>query len=219
MAIFAFLHIWAYPWKAYDVRSQMATAESGAGYALSASEYKGGPLGLYAFLDAFNPWDIVKAIGRGFKWAVIGRRNREQDISYQPGYQNGTQLQDGAGIGKAIHKPKKGSYEPLDDESDEVYTAPYDPYNRTQPGSKPATGLGPGRMGVGSTEAFAAAPLSRPGQAPQPVQGGGVFTGHHDTDGDTGYHGAGGYGGNPGRTGLADGGELKMPGEGDFHAR
>ena len=197
----------------------MATAESGAGYSLSPSEYKGGPLGLYAFLDAFNPWDIVKAIGRGFKWAVIGRRNREQDISYQPGYQNGTQLQDSAGIGKGIHKPKKGSYEPLDDESDEAYTTPYDPHNRTQPSGKPATGLGPGRMGVGSTEAFAAAPLSRPGQAPQPVQGGGVFAVHHGADGDTGYHGAGGYGRNPGRTGLTNGGELKMPEEGDFHAR
>ena len=198
----------------------MATAESGAGYALSPSEYKGGPLGLYAYLDAFNPWDIVKAIGRGFKWAVIGRRNREQDISYQPGYQNGTQLQDGAGTG--IHKPKKGSYEPLDDDTDEAYTRPYDPYHTQPSAGKPANGLGPGRMGVGSTEAFAAAPLSRPGNAPLPVQGGGgggVFVGHHGADRDTGYHGAGDYGRTAGRIGVADAGELKMPEEREFHAR
>lgn len=188
MAIFAFLHIWAYPWKAYDVRStSMATAESGAGYNLGSSEYKGGPLGVYAFLDAFNPWDIIKAIGRGFKWAVVGRRNREQDISYQPGYQTGTPLQDTASQGGKV---KLGSYEPLDGEPDEDgrYSSSYDPYRaQTQhshmmngtgtPPVPPHGILGANRMAAGSTEAFAAAPLSRPGNAPLPVQGGGYYDG------------------------------------------
>ena len=34
-------------------------------------------------MDAFNPWDLVKAVGRGFKWFAVGRRTREQDISYK----------------------------------------------------------------------------------------------------------------------------------------
>ena len=34
-------------------------------------------------MDAFNPWDLVKAIGRGFRWFAVGRRTREQDISYK----------------------------------------------------------------------------------------------------------------------------------------
>ena len=207
MALFAVLHIWAYPWKAYSVHNpQLANAESGAGYNLDKSEYKGGPLGLYAYMDAFNPWDIIKAVGRGFKWAVIGRKSREQDVSYQPGYQGNTQLQD-----SAVPKVKLGSYEPLDGEPDEDarFSSSYDPYrvqgqSQDQGQARPAgppNELGAGRLGMGSTEAFAAAPLSRPGNAPLPVQGGGFAD-----NADTGYHG--------GRT------DAKMPDEGDFvHAR
>ena len=40
-------------------------------------------MGLNALKDAFNPWDLVKAVGRGFKWFAVGRRAREQDISYK----------------------------------------------------------------------------------------------------------------------------------------
>ena len=34
-------------------------------------------------MDAFNPWDLVKNVGRGFKWLVVGRRKRLDDISYK----------------------------------------------------------------------------------------------------------------------------------------
>ena len=201
----------------------MATAESGAGYNLSASEYKGGPFGVYAFLDAFNPWDIIKAIGRGFRWAVVGRRVREQDVSYQPNFQAGTQLQDGPAGAMGITKGRLGSYERLDGEPDEsAYSKPYDPYTSQapggHPGGKPGPPLGPGRMGMGSTEAFAAAPLSRPGNAAQPVQGGDMFA--NSGGAGTEYHGAaagGGFGRN--NIGVADGGELKMPEEADYRRR
>ena len=212
MALFAVLHIWAYPWQAYSVKNpRMATAESGAGYNLDASEYRGGPLGMNAFVDAFNPWDIIKAIGRGFKWAIVGRKSREQDVSYQPGYQAGTQLQNSSGS-----KVKMGSYEPLEGEPEDEarYSSSYDPYRArgqaqaahpSSNGPAPPNGLGPGRMGLGSTEAFAAAPLSRPGNAPPShTQDGGRFL-------DAGYS----------RTdGTRLDGDMKMPEEADFvHAR
>ena len=43
-------------------------------------------------LDVFNPWDLIKAVGRGFRWFAVGRRRREQDISYQTSKQ-GTGLE------------------------------------------------------------------------------------------------------------------------------
>ena len=86
MAIFAILHIWAYPWQPYDIkRSPIVAAESGAGHiGDAATEYKGGFLGWKAYLDAFNLWDLIKAVGRGFRWVTVGRRTRETDISYKP---------------------------------------------------------------------------------------------------------------------------------------
>ena len=34
-------------------------------------------------MDAFNPWDLIKAVGRGFRWAFVGRKHRMEDISYK----------------------------------------------------------------------------------------------------------------------------------------
>lgn len=84
MAIFSVFHLWAYPWSAYDVRqARIATSEPNPRVALEpATSYSGGPFGIYAFLDAFVPWDMVKGVGRGFKWFIVGRRMREQDTSY-----------------------------------------------------------------------------------------------------------------------------------------
>jgi hypothetical protein len=39
-------------------------------------------MGMMALLDAFNPWDMVKASARGFRWLFIGVKNRELDSSY-----------------------------------------------------------------------------------------------------------------------------------------
>ncbi|KAL8920692.1 MAG: hypothetical protein Q9172_004406, partial [Xanthocarpia lactea] len=85
MAIFSVFHLFAFPWQVYDIRrSAIVASESVPGYLPDPkTAYLGGRLGFKALLDAFNPWDLVKAIGRGFRWFAVGRRNREQDISYQ----------------------------------------------------------------------------------------------------------------------------------------
>lgn len=84
MAVFALFHLWAFPWKVYDVkRSKIVASETVPGFSLDPkTSYRGGWLGINALLDAFNLWDLIKAIGRGFKWIIIGHRKREQDISY-----------------------------------------------------------------------------------------------------------------------------------------
>ena len=85
MFLFSILHLWAYPWRDYDASrgAVHATAESGAGDPLDpATAYHGGPFGWRALWDAFNLWDVAKAIGRGFRWVCVGRRKRVQDVSY-----------------------------------------------------------------------------------------------------------------------------------------
>lgn len=84
MAIFSVFHLFAFPWKVYDVRrSAIVASESAPGFLPDPkTAYRGGPLGTKALLDAFNPWDLIKAIGRGFRWLAVGRRRREEDISY-----------------------------------------------------------------------------------------------------------------------------------------
>ena len=85
MAVFAIFHLWAFPWTVYDVRrSPIVAAESAAGFLPDPkTAYQGGRFGQVALMDAFNPWDLIKAVGRGFRWFAIGRRIREQDISYK----------------------------------------------------------------------------------------------------------------------------------------
>ena len=84
MAIFAVMHIFAFPVKPYNIKAYSDPInEPGSGYSGETLKYKGGPLGLYALMDALNPWDIMKASARGFRWLFIGRKHREQDISYQ----------------------------------------------------------------------------------------------------------------------------------------
>ena len=95
MAIFSVFHLWAFPWKVYDVRrSAVVAAESAPGFLPDPkTAYRGGHFGTRALMDAFNPWDLIKAIGRGFKWAAVGRRTREQDISYKNSVGHGTGLE------------------------------------------------------------------------------------------------------------------------------
>lgn len=78
-------------------------------------------------MDAFNPWDLVKAILRGFRWLVVGRHKREQDISYRTGGA-GTTLDSTYSI--TIDPALKGSkgrkanrYQPLDGSDDEQLLA------------------------------------------------------------------------------------------------
>lgn len=94
MAIFSVFHLWAFPWKVYDVRrSQIVASESAAGFFPDPkTAYHGGRFGSKALMEAFNPWDIIKAIGRGFKWFFVGRKTRMEDISYKD-FAQGTGLE------------------------------------------------------------------------------------------------------------------------------
>lgn len=83
MSLFSILHIFAYPWKPYSLKHS-ATDPLETGYTADAKHYKGGPMGIKAIADAFNPWDIVKASARGFRWMFVGVRQRHMDVSYQP---------------------------------------------------------------------------------------------------------------------------------------
>lgn len=76
MMIFAVMHHFAFPWKPYDLKRQ------GLPDTLDEPKhYAGGPI--HAVIDALNPWDIIKAFGRGTRWLFVGVRHRKEDISYQ----------------------------------------------------------------------------------------------------------------------------------------
>jgi len=68
MACFALLHLWAFPWSAYDSQNNMTKW--------------GGFWGTRALWDAINIWDVVKGFGRGMRWICVGVHQRRQDSSY-----------------------------------------------------------------------------------------------------------------------------------------
>jgi hypothetical protein len=74
MAIFACLLHWAFPWKPYDLKSQLR----GPNY---VEYYAGSPH--QAIMDAINPWDYCKAAARGFRWLFRGVHQGKRDPSYQ----------------------------------------------------------------------------------------------------------------------------------------
>lgn len=88
MAIFAILHIFAYPYKPYTSRAQAmpypvpANASYEPGYNENGPNV-GGPLGIRALLDAMNPWDLITAFARGMRWLFVGVKHREGDSSYK----------------------------------------------------------------------------------------------------------------------------------------
>ncbi|RDW77786.1 hypothetical protein BP6252_05839 [Coleophoma cylindrospora] len=87
MALFSFLHIFAFPWSPYANNAaptkypMSPTSESPSANMIGPKQ--GGFLGLKAFVDALNPWDMVKAFARGMRWLFVGVKHREQDPSYQ----------------------------------------------------------------------------------------------------------------------------------------
>ena len=85
MAMFSIFHLWAFPWTVYDInRSNIVASESAPGFLPDPkTAYQGGKFGEQALMEAFNPWDLIKAVGRGFRWAAVGRRRRMEDISYK----------------------------------------------------------------------------------------------------------------------------------------
>lgn len=88
MAIFAVFHLWAFPWQPYRLTSKLNMAESVPGYNMSSTDYKGGFLGSRALVHAFNPWDLIKAVGRSARWLFVGRKHRTLDSSYNPARQD-----------------------------------------------------------------------------------------------------------------------------------
>jgi hypothetical protein len=87
MAIFAFLHLFAFPWQPYRLDAAPTnyprlSSVSGESAKNIHGEKQGGFLGWKAFVDAMNPWDLVKAFARSMRWLFVGRRSRETDTSY-----------------------------------------------------------------------------------------------------------------------------------------
>lgn len=114
MAIFAVLHLWAFPWQVYDIRrSAIVASESVPGFLPDPqTAYRGGRLGHRALMDAFNPWDIIKAVGRGFRWIAIGRKRRTEDTSYK-GHTHSASLEPTRNQFTAFEAAKWGSREEL----------------------------------------------------------------------------------------------------------
>lgn len=101
MAIFAVMHIFAFPWKGYSIKRAYSDPLNVPGTGFSTTvpsadryteegrelgqdmKYKGGFMGWKAMADAFNPWDIIKMTARGFRWLFVGARYRHNDSSYQ----------------------------------------------------------------------------------------------------------------------------------------
>lgn len=87
MAFFAVMHIFAFSWKPYNLKAidHDPVAAATFGYGGAPPKYQGGFLGVLAIVDALNPWDIIKASARGFRWLFVGIRHRHEDASYQEG--------------------------------------------------------------------------------------------------------------------------------------
>ncbi|EME45821.1 hypothetical protein DOTSEDRAFT_71499 [Dothistroma septosporum NZE10] len=86
MACFSVLHVFAYPWKPYSIKhmkNPIMAPDMGSIHG-DGPQYKGGFMGTKAIVDAFNPWDIIKSIARGFRWMFVGVRQRHNDPSYHP---------------------------------------------------------------------------------------------------------------------------------------
>lgn len=81
MAIFSILHIFSFPWTPYVIGS--AAYVKAYGHLKETPRYYGGPLGIKATIECFNPWDIIKAVGRSTRWLFAGRKRRFEDVSYQ----------------------------------------------------------------------------------------------------------------------------------------
>ena len=109
-------------------------------------------------MDAFNPWDVVKAVGRAFKWMAVGRPQRMNDVSYQTSRQ-GTGLEPTRNAVTAFQKANADDpYEAHDDErllanaqanptSTPTDTSYPRPMTRAAP-RNPALGAGSGDIGT-----------------------------------------------------------------------
>ncbi|KAL0933292.1 DUF300 domain-containing protein [Colletotrichum truncatum] len=90
MALFALLHLWAFPWRPYAPGAKPTYYPNPDARDINAplrenehSAPSGGWLGLRAVGDALNLWDFVKAFGRGMRWLFCGVKRRKEDRSYK----------------------------------------------------------------------------------------------------------------------------------------
>ncbi|KAI0387654.1 DUF300-domain-containing protein [Hypomontagnella monticulosa] len=89
MALFGILHLWAFPYAPYKENAPTTfypVPDPSMGVPPRENEHgpkKGGFMGLKAFGDALNLWDVIKAFGRGMRWLFVGVKSRHQDPSYQ----------------------------------------------------------------------------------------------------------------------------------------
>ncbi|KZF22804.1 DUF300-domain-containing protein [Xylona heveae TC161] len=136
MAIFSVMHVYAFTWKHYSSsRNSIAELAPGAGFSGERPQKKGGILGILAIVDAFNPWDLVKAFSRGVRWVFVGRKRRFLDPSYGA---NAHKV--GSGSDGALQPGQSyaggsmpGRYQPEDDGDEDVQLL-------SQPGPNPISG-------------------------------------------------------------------------------
>jgi len=82
MALFAVFHLWSFSYRPYVIGSKQYQDVYGHLKESEPPKYHGGPLGVKAIFDAFNPWDLIKATARSAKWLFRDRKYRTQDPSY-----------------------------------------------------------------------------------------------------------------------------------------
>ncbi|KAJ5833692.1 hypothetical protein N7474_002003 [Penicillium riverlandense] len=80
MAFFGVLHLWAFSFRQYATNPAGEVSDY---YGNGKVSYEGGKFGVKALIDAMNPFDLIAAIGRGFRWLFVGRKNRKLDPSYR----------------------------------------------------------------------------------------------------------------------------------------
>lgn len=95
MAIFSVMHLWAFPYRPYLETSPVTyypTIDSDSPDSVPKRNERqppsGGFMGLRAFYEAANIWDVIKAFGRGIRWLFVGIRRRREDVSYQTPYKS-----------------------------------------------------------------------------------------------------------------------------------
>jgi hypothetical protein len=98
MALFAILHLWAFPYAPYKVDAPRAFYPSPDANKDSSSVENerqapsGGSMGMLAIFDALNLWDFIKAFGRGMRWLFCGVKRRKEDVSYRLGQSDGLDM-------------------------------------------------------------------------------------------------------------------------------
>ena len=71
------LHVFAFLWQPYRVPAR-SMDESASEKVRKQSSF----LGVLAFVDTLNIWDIAKGFGRAIRWLFVGLRHHETDPSY-----------------------------------------------------------------------------------------------------------------------------------------